>query len=122
MYRQTYENDEWKAHSVWDDYFDVHGTALHDVKLKGRNREVATSETQEVATSNKMRGPLSDQPKKIGEPILGVVDHIYFSHRETDSGDPGDKHFELKRHVFTPLVYDTSKARRVCSNARPMLC
>ena len=26
-----------------------------------------------------MRGPLSGQPKKIGEHVQGTVDHIYFS-------------------------------------------
>ena len=30
-------------------------------------------------TSNKMRGPLSDQPKKIGEHVYHTVDHIFCS-------------------------------------------
>ena len=89
---------------MWDAYFDEQG--------KERDRK---DSKVEVATSNKMRGPLSDQPKKIGEPILGVVDHVYFSHRDTISSDNGDQHFEFKGHVFEPLAYEQGKVHGVYS-------
>ena len=62
---QPYENDGWSAKSVWDDYFDATGRMRENSPL--------------IATTNKMRGPLSDQPRKIGDPVFGVVDHIYYS-------------------------------------------
>jgi WD40 repeat protein len=46
-------------------------------------------------TSNKMRGPLSDQPAKIGEHVFHTVDHIFFS--------AGDLQFE--RMTFSPLCF-----------------
>ena len=90
---KEYPNDSWKAKSVWDAYFTDAGDPKNDP-------------THEVATSNKMRGPLSDQPKKIGEPVLGVVDHIYYSAPK----EVEEPHFEFVRHVFEPLTYESGKA------------
>ncbi|KAL1503429.1 hypothetical protein AB1Y20_011917 [Prymnesium parvum] len=72
--------------SVWDEYFDREGRPLKDVV---------------TVTTNKMRGPLSNQPKKIGEHACGVIDHIYYS---------GGMEFEA--HVASPLEYERSEATR----------
>lgn len=48
---------------VWDDYYDPFGKPKKMMELM-------------PVTSNKMRGPLSDQPKKIGEHVYHTVDHI----------------------------------------------
>jgi hypothetical protein len=69
------------AQCVWDDYFAPHGAPLpHSGTLP--------------VTSNKMRGPLSDQPKKIGEHAYHLVDHIFFN-----------RWLSFERHLFEPLVY-----------------
>mmetsp|Transcript_21968 Transcript_21968/g.52695 ORF Transcript_21968/g.52695 Transcript_21968/m.52695 type:complete len:597 (-) Transcript_21968:861-2651(-) len=77
--------------SVWDDRFDRDGHPCGSGKL------VVT------VTTNKMRGPLSNQPKKIGEHVFGVVDHIYYS----ASGG-----MEFEAHVAPPLEYESSEAMR----------
>ena len=49
-----------------------------------------------------MRGPLSDQPHKIGKHVCGVIDHVFFS-----------RHFLGSRHAWLPLTYATpADARR----------
>ena len=67
------EQTAWKAlrslpgvRCCWDEYFDPFGTPLKSEELM-------------PVTSNKMRGPLSDQPKKIGEHVYHTVDHIFCS-------------------------------------------
>jgi len=70
--------------SVWDSSFDEKGK---------------TKQTDIPNTTNKMRGPLSDQPKKIGEHTYGVVDHIFFSPTLT-----------MERHAWGPLTYASPDA------------
>jgi hypothetical protein len=67
---------------VWDEYYDPFGTPRKPPE-------------QMPVTSNKMRGPLSDQPAKIGEHVFHTVDHIFFS--------AGDLQFE--RMAFSPLCF-----------------
>lgn len=50
------------ATSVWDAYFHVDGELREGVPRP--------------LTTSKMRGPLSDQPKKIGEHALGAIDQV----------------------------------------------
>lgn len=56
--------------SVWDSHFDKKGDAL-----------VCSSETSldPPVSSNKLRGPLSTQPKKIGLHSYYCIDHIFFT-------------------------------------------
>ena len=81
------EQTAWKAlrslpgvHCCWDDYYDPFGRPL---------RPPASM----PVTSNKMRGPLSDQPKKIGEHVYHTVDHIFCSVQ-----------LEFKKMALKPLV------------------
>eukprot|EP00965_Chrysotila_dentata_P077494 2558194-Pleurochrysis_carterae.AAC.3 len=53
------------ASSVWDGFFCADGSRASD-------------EAPLVATTNKMRGPLSRQPEKIGQHAFGVIDHVFF--------------------------------------------
>eukprot|EP00308_Calcidiscus_leptoporus_P009039 CAMPEP_0119353770 /NCGR_PEP_ID=MMETSP1334-20130426/2870_1 /TAXON_ID=127549 /ORGANISM="Calcidiscus leptoporus, Strain RCC1130" /LENGTH=444 /DNA_ID=CAMNT_0007367139 /DNA_START=83 /DNA_END=1417 /DNA_ORIENTATION=+ len=88
------EDTVWKTlrkltgvRSVWDDHFTPHGV------LKSAKVPVST---------NKMRGPLSDQPRKIGQHACGVIDHVFFSTAYVRS-----------RHAWPPLAYSTkAEARR----------
>ena len=51
--------------SVWDAYFDRDGTPCHPSGLV-------------PATTNKVRGPQTQQAKKLGQQFKGAIDHIYF--------------------------------------------
>ena len=68
--------------SVWDAYFGAQG------------RPSPQHSGAMPVTTNKMRGPLSDQPKKMGEHVFGVVDHIFFNPL-----------FQMKQHVWGPLTF-----------------
>lgn len=50
--------------SVWNEYFDAAGRSL-----TGKSPPVSV---------NKMRGPSSGQPSKIGLHALELIDHVYF--------------------------------------------
>mmetsp|Transcript_92329 Transcript_92329/g.275435 ORF Transcript_92329/g.275435 Transcript_92329/m.275435 type:complete len:479 (+) Transcript_92329:2-1438(+) len=83
---RTDEQTVWKAlhgvrgvSSVWDEYFSATGEA----KL-----------SPAPVTTNKMRGPLSGQPKKIGEHFCHVIDHIFLSSA-----------LSLTQHALAPLSY-----------------
>jgi len=52
--------------SVWDDYFEPDGSD----KIRARGHM--------LVTTNKIRGPLSDQPNKIGEHAIAAIDHIFY--------------------------------------------
>lgn len=67
--------------SVWDDFFDSDGKAKTD------------SELHPPVTSNKVRGPLSGQAKKIGAHAYYLIDHVFY----------GPNFFELKAHCFEPI-------------------
>ena len=69
------------AKSVWGAHYDREGRA--------------TSAPSPV-TTNKMRGPLSKQPQKVGEHMNGIIDHVYFN-----GG------LELLRHAWGPVVHAT---------------
>ena len=73
--------------SVWDSAFDSSGRAI--------------CAPQPVST-NKIRGPLSDQPAKIGHHAYALIDHIYFS-----------RHFAFIRHACSPLAYSSRKEARM---------
>jgi len=67
------------AGSCWDEFYDANGVAT------GRPPPV---------TSNKLRGPLSGQPAKIGEHVYQLCDHVLFSSQ-----------LHLTRHALAPRVY-----------------
>ena len=71
--------------SVWDDFFDSDGKAK------------TVSELHPPVTSNKVRGPLSGQAKKIGAHAYYLIDHVFF--------DPD--FFELKAHCFEPKRFQS---------------
>ena len=52
------------AKSVWDEWVGADGQARPGKEMP--------------CSTNKMRGPLSQQPKKIGEHAYGLIDHIFF--------------------------------------------
>ena len=90
---RTEERTVWKVlrglpgvHSVWDDAFTPDGTARR---------------SPHPVTTNKMRGPLSDQPAKIGQHAYGLIDHIFFS-----------APFSMVRHACPPLVYASQAVAR----------
>lgn len=70
--------------SVWDDFFDA----------EGKPKKIQ-SEFDPPVTSNKVRGPLSAQAKKIGSHAYYLIDHIFF--------DP--VFFELEAHAFEPKQF-----------------
>jgi len=74
--------------SVWDEFFDEDGT----------ERPVDPSGLQAPITTNKFRGPASDQPRKIGEHAHECIDHIFF--------DPSV--LTLRRHVLPPERFRSS--------------
>ena len=55
-----------------------------------------------IVTSNKMRGPLSAQPNKIGEHIFQCCDLVFFSDG-----------LSMQRHVFEPLSYADANAGKL---------
>lgn len=71
------------ACSVWDEHFTSSGGA------RGGPSPV---------TTNKMRGPLSGQARKIGEHFFQVIDHVFFSSA-----------LSLVRHVMPPLAYASAE-------------
>lgn len=75
--------------SVWDEHFATDGTASGSMQLV-------------PVTTNKMRGPLSQQPHKIGEHMYHIIDHIFFS-----------PSFKLSGHVCMPLKFHTKEDARL---------
>lgn len=67
--------------SVWDEYFDEDGN------LRPTSSQVALGPP---VSTNKVRGPASGQPKKIGSHAYYCIDHIFYS----------TEHFSLLRHAF----------------------
>lgn len=59
-------------------------------------------------TTNKMRGPLSGQAKKIGEHMCHIIDHVFFT-----------EGFEMQKHALNPLLYDSDT--EACSHLLPSL-
>jgi len=74
------------ASSAWDDFFDNEGRPLKQPS---------------PVTTNKMRGPLSAQKKKIGEHTYGAVDDIFIG--------PG---VSLRQHAWGPLTYESQEEAR----------
>ena len=86
---------EVTAGSCWDEFYDADGQPT------GRPPPI---------TSNKLRGPLSGQPAKIGEHVYQLCDHILYS-----------SHLHLTRHALPPRVYasiDDAQADRALARAR----
>lgn len=77
--------------SVWDAHFDASGD---EVALEGG------SKLEAPVTSNKLRGPVSDQPKKIGEHAYFCIDHVFF--------DPAS--LKLQGHVVPPQQFASQTA------------
>mmetsp|Transcript_107819 Transcript_107819/g.310544 ORF Transcript_107819/g.310544 Transcript_107819/m.310544 type:complete len:570 (-) Transcript_107819:92-1801(-) len=80
--------------SVWDDHFGPNGEEL----------SAEAGVLQAPVTSNKLRGPDSDQPRKIGEHAYSCIDHIFF--------DPGS--MELQAHVLPPQRFPSQEAALEC--------
>ncbi|CAJ1403748.1 unnamed protein product [Effrenium voratum] len=74
--------------SVWDDFFDESGNPLTKDAL------------DPPVTSNKVRGPLSEQAAKIGTHAYYLIDHIFFS--------PAS--FRMLQHAYVPQRFPTSEA------------
>lgn len=81
--------------SVWDDHFDA----------TGRMSSSSSSQGAPV-TSNKIRGPLSGQAKKIGLHSLYCIDHIFFSPAE----------LSLRGHVLPPKQFPSEMEARQMLN------
>jgi len=75
------------ATSVWDAYFDAAGEPQHALPTP--------------MTTNKMRGPLSKQRRKVGEHAIGAIDQCFI-------GGPA----RLVRHAWGPLTYRTAAEAR----------
>ena len=74
--------------SVWDGFFDT----------EGKPKQTHTT-LEPPVTSNKVRGPLSAQAKKIGAHAYYLIDHIFF--------DPS--FFELEAHAFEPKRFPSGR-------------
>jgi len=83
--------------SVWDDYFNPDGSH----KIRGRGYT--------LVTTNKMRGPLSDQPDKIGEHAFAAIDHIFYGDG-SQTGALDAWRLSLLRHAWGPLEYSSPHA------------
>mmetsp|Transcript_63285 Transcript_63285/g.125066 ORF Transcript_63285/g.125066 Transcript_63285/m.125066 type:complete len:157 (-) Transcript_63285:182-652(-) len=68
--------------SVWDTFFTAEGHARS---------------SRPVATTNKMRGPLSGQANKIGHHMSHVIDHIFYRGLTFDG------------HVWGPTTYESTE-------------
>ncbi|CAK8995394.1 Oxygen-dependent choline dehydrogenase (CDH) (CHD) (Betaine aldehyde dehydrogenase) (BADH) [Durusdinium trenchii] len=75
--------------SVWDAFFDPQGAVV----------PAERPELDPPVTSNKVRGPLSAQAKKIGAHAYYLIDHIFYN--------PG--FFEFRSHAFEPKRFKSSK-------------
>ena len=75
--------------SVWDEYFTAKGEEREGVKVP--------------VTVNKMRGPGSEQVKKIGKHAYELIDHIYMHGCELKGFTPG----------FEPVVYESEEVARL---------
>ena len=83
--------------SVWDDYFNPDGSH----KIRGRGHT--------LVTTNKMRGPLSDQPDKIGEHAFAAIDHIFYGDG-SQTGALDAWRLSLLGHTWQPLEYPSRDA------------
>ena len=83
--------------SVWDDYFNPDGSH----KIRGRGHT--------LVTTNKMRGPLSDQPDKIGEHVFAAIDHIFYGDG-SQTGALDAWRLSLLGHTWQPLEYPSRDA------------
>ena len=89
--------------SVWDDYFNPDGSD----KIHGRGHT--------LVTTNKMQGPLSDQPDKIGEHAFATMDNIFYrdgSQAEAleEAGAKDAWRLSLLGHAWQPLEYPSREA------------
>eukprot|EP00438_Fugacium_kawagutii_P000655 Skav222307 [mRNA] locus=scaffold1249:65583:65963:- [translate_table: standard] len=76
--------------SVWDDFFDAEGNVKKTENMESR--------MDPPVTSNKVRGPLSAQAKKIGAHAYYLIDHIFY--------DPD--FFAFEGHAFAPKQFQSS--------------
>ena len=74
--------------SVWDEYFSPAGERL------------PSADAPFPVTTNKMRGPLSQQKKKVGEHMLHVIDHIFWL----------GEGLSRPRHAWGPTLFSTAAA------------
>merc|ERR1711959_45270 len=75
--------------SVWDSFFDESG-----------KRKNESSVLEPPVTSNKVRGPLSGQAKKIGLHAYYLIDHVFFNPTK----------FNMLDHVFAPKRFASGTA------------
>merc|ERR1712110_947240 len=71
--------------SVWDYYFNSEGTPTGGTGV------------DPPVTTNKARGPLSGQAKKIGLHAYYLIDHIFFNDA-----------FKLERHAYRPQQFSSA--------------
>jgi len=88
--------------SVWRSLRAAAGASVWDAYFNPRGDEAAAegAELQAPVTSNKVRGPLSDQPRKIGDHAYCCIDHVFF--------DPAALKF--KGHVLPPRQFASDDA------------
>jgi exonuclease III len=82
--------------SVWDDYFDQNGRTIDEC-----NRPI---------TVNKIRGPLSNQPKKIGVHSLELIDHVFYSQLQFEGFVNPPIQFNSKSEALMHLIPNQSDA------------
>jgi endonuclease/exonuclease/phosphatase family metal-dependent hydrolase len=92
-------HDGADVRSVWDSYYNLDGSS----KSRGAGRT--------LVTTNKMRGPLSDQPTKVGEHAFEAIDHIFYrngSQEEAAAAEPWQ--LSMLQHAWGPLEYASPDA------------
>ena len=83
--------------SVWDDHFSSGGVGHRQGALRRQGDDGRCLGLGFPVTTNKMRGPLSEQKRKVGEHMLRVIDHIFYV------GEPLGR----SEHAWGPVTYAT---------------
>ena len=83
--------------SVWDDHFSSVGVGHRQGALRRQGVDGRCLGFGFPVTTNKMRGPLSEQKRKVGEHMLQVIDHIFYV------GEPLGR----SEHAWGPVTYAT---------------
>lgn len=74
--------------SVWDCFFDANGAATLEEGTR----------LEPPVTSNKVRGPLSSQARKIGLHSYYLIDHVFFN----------PKFFSMRSHALAPRRFESA--------------
>jgi exonuclease III len=108
--RPVFLNGDAKETNVWR--MILEGTGLESIWVQmsylDSSGEVTDSKYPYIASVNKMRGPSSDQPAKIGEHLLELIDHVFTNATESNVVEAVEINDKLKVPM-APLRYETKE-------------